>query len=212
MGSGSRLLCGMNAWLKRGRLGLQVRGYPCDCQWPEHCDSQQGGLPPTRMASKAPATSPAQPSSHAHSAQPEVTCSSDQAGSNGHPDQGGATSELPAIRPEDRQAPNATEQSMQRHVGNAEASSAEAASADRPTEACQQPGQLLGHGAEQAKLQRLEQEFVHDVYNAIAMHFSATRFAVWPKVCPKCLYRLTLSACLAQYLHISLPTAVATVV
>lgn len=31
-------------------------------------------------------------------------------------------------------------------------------------------------------LQRLEQKFVHDVYNAIAPHFSATRFAIWPKV------------------------------
>ena len=34
----------------------------------------------------------------------------------------------------------------------------------------------------EADLQRLEQEFVHDVYNAIAPHFSATRFAIWPKV------------------------------
>ena len=187
MGSGSRLLCGSNALLKQGHVGLQVRGCPCECQWPEHCDSQQGGLPPTRMASKAPATPTAQPSSHALSAQPEVTCSADQAGSNGHPDQGCATSELPATRQEDRQAPNATEQNMQRHVGNAVASSAGAASANCPAEACQQPEQLFGHGAEQAKLQRLEQEFVHDVYNAIAPHFSATRFAVWPKVCSKSL-------------------------
>ena len=29
---------------------LQVRGFPCDCQYPELCDSQQGALPPTRMA------------------------------------------------------------------------------------------------------------------------------------------------------------------
>lgn len=35
-------------------------------------------------------------------------------------------------------------------------------------------------------LQRLEQEFVHDVYNAIAPHFSATRFAIWPKVLDEC--------------------------
>jgi hypothetical protein len=25
---------------------------------------------------------------------------------------------------------------------------------------------------------------VHRVYDAIAPHFSATRFAIWPKVCP----------------------------
>ena len=34
----------------------------------------------------------------------------------------------------------------------------------------------------EADLQRMEQEFVHDVYNAIAPHFSSTRFAIWPKV------------------------------
>eukprot|EP00201_Polytomella_parva_P014001 CAMPEP_0175054522 /NCGR_PEP_ID=MMETSP0052_2-20121109/9552_1 /TAXON_ID=51329 ORGANISM="Polytomella parva, Strain SAG 63-3" /NCGR_SAMPLE_ID=MMETSP0052_2 /ASSEMBLY_ACC=CAM_ASM_000194 /LENGTH=460 /DNA_ID=CAMNT_0016319227 /DNA_START=358 /DNA_END=1740 /DNA_ORIENTATION=+ len=28
----------------------------------------------------------------------------------------------------------------------------------------------------------LERHYVHDVYNAIAPHFSATRFAIWPKV------------------------------
>ena len=38
----------------------------------------------------------------------------------------------------------------------------------------------------EADLQRLEQEFVHDVYNAIAPHFSATRFAIWPKVLHDC--------------------------
>ena len=47
------------------------------------------------------------------------------------------------------------------------------------------PGQKANTGKEdnsEAELQRLEQEFVHDVYNAIAPHFSATRFAIWPKV------------------------------
>lgn len=38
------------------------------------------------------------------------------------------------------------------------------------------------HTSKEAHLQRMEQEFVHDVYNAIAPHFSSTRFAIWPKV------------------------------
>ena len=38
------------------------------------------------------------------------------------------------------------------------------------------------HTSSEADLQRLEQQFVHDVYNAIAPHFSSTRFAIWPKV------------------------------
>lgn len=36
--------------------------------------------------------------------------------------------------------------------------------------------------SKEADLRRMEQEFVHDVYNAIAPHFSSTRFAIWPKV------------------------------
>ena len=28
---------------------LQTRGFPCDCVFPEHCDSQGIKLPPTRM-------------------------------------------------------------------------------------------------------------------------------------------------------------------
>ncbi len=38
------------------------------------------------------------------------------------------------------------------------------------------------HTSKEADLRRMEQEFVHDVYNAIAPHFSSTRFAIWPKV------------------------------
>lgn len=28
---------------------VQVRGYPCDCQYPGYCDSQLGKLPPPRV-------------------------------------------------------------------------------------------------------------------------------------------------------------------
>jgi len=35
---------------------------------------------------------------------------------------------------------------------------------------------------EPCRAQKLENEKVRDVYDAIAGHFSATRFAIWPKV------------------------------
>ena len=28
---------------------VQIRGFPCDCNYPIHCDSQASDLPPTRM-------------------------------------------------------------------------------------------------------------------------------------------------------------------
>ena len=28
---------------------LQIRGFPCDCSFPEECDSQASQLPPTRL-------------------------------------------------------------------------------------------------------------------------------------------------------------------
>ena len=28
---------------------LQIRGFPCECEYPEHCDSQKSTLPPTRL-------------------------------------------------------------------------------------------------------------------------------------------------------------------
>jgi hypothetical protein len=32
--------------------GAQVRGFPCDCRFPESCDSQGSQLPPTRAAAR----------------------------------------------------------------------------------------------------------------------------------------------------------------
>ncbi len=39
-----------------------------------------------------------------------------------------------------------------------------------------------GVGNHEAAAEQLEAQHVHQVYDAIASHFSATRFAVWPKV------------------------------
>lgn len=36
-------------------------------------------------------------------------------------------------------------------------------------------------------LERMEARYVHNVYDIIATHFSATRFAIWPKVAVYCL-------------------------
>lgn len=36
-------------------------------------------------------------------------------------------------------------------------------------------------------LERMEARYVHNVYDIIATHFSATRFAIWPKVPVYCL-------------------------
>lgn len=41
--------------------------------------------------------------------------------------------------------------------------------------------ELLGEGKEEAVAREMERLHVHDVYDTIAPHFSATRFAVWPK-------------------------------
>ncbi|KAL0038021.1 hypothetical protein WJX79_009793 [Trebouxia sp. C0005] len=104
----------------------KVRGYPCDCQWPEHCDSQQSQLPPTRMALK---------------------------------------SQMPGTTSPGSQPSNLIEQCIKDEADAAHG---------KPSS-----GQ---HTSKEADLQRMEQEFVHDVYNAIAPHFSSTRFAIWPKV------------------------------
>ena len=69
-------------------------------------------------------------------------------------------------------APAAAEHAQQApETGQQAAPSANAAAADG-----------VPRGDSERELQQLEQAYVHDVYNAIAPHFSATRFAVWPKV------------------------------
>ena len=38
----------------------------------------------------------------------------------------------------------------------------------------------------EAAAEQMESTYVHQVYDAIAPHFSATRFAIWPKVSERC--------------------------
>ena len=99
---------------------MQVRGFACDCAYPECCDSQAAPLPATRLALKQ------QGGGQALGGPPES-----------------------AVLGE-REAAGST--------GDSLCSSSDAA------------------------LVQLEAEHVVKVYDAIAQHFSATRFAIWPKV------------------------------
>ncbi len=46
-----------------------------------------------------------------------------------------------------------------------------------------QPDQQHDSTASSAAGQQMESRYVHGVYDIIAGHFSATRYAIWPKVC-----------------------------
>ena len=47
-----------------------------------------------------------------------------------------------------------------------------------------QPDRQHSSSASSAAGQRMESRYVHGVYDIIAGHFSATRYAIWPKVRP----------------------------
>ena len=168
-------------------LPWQVRGYPCTCQWPEHCDSQQSSLPPTRMAQKVYQPQPAAPTlnNEVHLEQLRNASAAPQQLSNAP-----ATS-LDSFQAASGWPPGQTLQpSEQCLVGRQSEADAAAlgfqhsdAVGGQPQIETRQNGSQL---ETEADLQRLEQEFVHDVYNAIAPHFSATRFAIWPKVMNDC--------------------------
>lgn len=155
-------------------VAWQVRGYPCNCQWPEHCDSQQSSLPPTRMAQKAHQS---QPSDHNSVQLYQGSIAPQQ------PGVASATSSDSLQSASDSCPIQPLEQSPVGRQAEAGATSLGLQPCDdlvgKPQLAARQNG---SQDATEADLQRLEQEFVHDVYNAIAPHFSATRFAIWPKV------------------------------
>lgn len=178
-------------------LLCQVRGYPCTCPWPEHCDSQQSSLPPTRMAQKADQSQLVAPKlSHQlqsvqlqpASTAPRQPSTASAMSSNALHSASGCCSDQP-MRP--------AEQSLggrQAETGDAVRGlgPCDAVGGQHQVEARQTGSQQRGTEHEtEAELQRLEQEFVHDVYNAIAPHFSATRFAIWPKVLAYCGAPLT---------------------
>jgi len=54
--------------------------------------------------------------------------------------------------------------------------------AAQPAAAAAQPPQPPAAADSDQLSEQLESAYVHQVYDAIAPHFSATRFAIWPKV------------------------------
>ncbi len=190
-------------------VDMQVRGFPCACAWPALCDSQGGGLPPTRMAQLAAEGSSAQitgpeaaliraalarsgaktgsKEGAAAAAEAEVdACSSSsepavQCDASGKPAAGDASSsggdaavaDCPCTREGAASTADSGQISIQEPPGHERRGSGQGAgTSGREESGC----------SSEAHLEQLEALHVHSVYDIIADHFSATRFAVWPKV------------------------------
>lgn len=125
----------------------QVRRTPCDCAYPEHCDSQLAPLAPTRLALKQLELE-SQQQQQPQRAEQQHGSQQQPAGAAGAAEQG---IEQPQQQPQQHQPQQA------------------------------QPGEPQQPVAE-SQLAALEARYVHAVYDAIAPHFAATRFAVWPRV------------------------------
>ena len=146
----------------------QVRGIPCDCAYPEDCDSQLSTLPPTRKALAAAAAAAAA------AAVDGATGDSAEASHSGSGDK--PESQAPA----DGTVYSAAAPSA--HVVCMETADSAANEAREPP--CAGAGRLaaaeLRGDRSEAALQRLEDCMVNGVYNAIAPHFSATRCGSYP--------------------------------
>ncbi|KAJ9515470.1 hypothetical protein QJQ45_016460 [Haematococcus lacustris] len=158
----------------------QVRGFPCTCAWPDACDSQAGGAPPTRLATLGLAGGPL----------PGLP--RDSSGACSH-------AALPALsvadaRTETVSAGVAADEVPMSKIGTAEGieprTLGTVEKAPEAGEVANPPAALrtavtsktaAGTGSGQ-QLQALEDRHVNAVYDAIASHFSATRFAIWPRV------------------------------
>ncbi|BDA48090.1 probable alkylated DNA repair protein alkB homolog 8 [Coccomyxa sp. Obi] len=188
----------------------KVRGFPCDCSWPECCDSQGGGMPPTRMALAFQAGTP-QPTTAAAmmpfhtglvgselqgSQQPSAEQHGIEACSSGSE----ALVERCDSDAKDTSSSCACDQLRMQSPGEPMHSPADASDSQpeaeqrwstagpscvpRAPEASLSALELRGSSADQSDehLERMEARYVHNVYDIIATHFSATRFAIWPKV------------------------------
>lgn len=169
--------------------GLQVRGFPCECSWPECCDSQGGGMPPTRMALAAqqtgalhtsaaaaslPAHSPAQSQDMPRpSGEPEPTGRISGGSADGSAVDCSAAGCSRCREPDSAADSISAVAASERHPGGLKGGLEPA-----------QPGSGRCEAVDEndAELERMEARYVHSVYDIIATHFSATRFAIWPKV------------------------------
>lgn len=132
---------------------VQVRGYACDCPWPDECDSRQGGPLPTRIAA-LPRSSPPEAPEPACELQPAAPVG--PAGATTMEGGGGGG----------------------RMNGCREGGPPDSGSSWRPD--AEQGGTDAQQDAQEQErsLQVLEDAHVHSVYDAIAPHFSATRQVV----------------------------------
>ena len=208
----------------------QVRGYPCKCKWPGSCDSQGGGMPPTRMALAAQENSPGTasncsgPEPSADQKAPDGVVPDDEQQQIFH------TSD-PSVSQRDGVAPrrleilslaNGGQSDEQQHAqarSSGSAKDSESAEHSEQSSAAshvlsdkQHVGELetqpmhgssagIQHSGPQSSTagQQMESRYVHGVYDIIAGHFSATRFAIWPKV-NYCLTRFISGLLLLHYI------------
>jgi hypothetical protein len=187
----------------RAALLPQVRGFPCDCAFPQYCDSQQGALPPTRMAASGgslpaavgtPAPTTAATAATAGSAGPAGPAEAVGEGAAATAEAAAAASRhtsgcaaRPSAHEESRPATDGAEAACAGAAAGGPDGAADAAAAAGVgrgalgEEICLSAGPPAGPAAEEA-LSLLELEHVHKVYDAIAHHFSATR-----RVCERLL-------------------------
>lgn len=134
----------------------QVRRCPCDCSYPDACDSQLSTLPPTRKAATAAAAVAAAAAASAAATSAAAT-------------EGGANS---GTEP----SPNASYSTPRADPDRDDHSWGRAAAEAQGGEAGGNAGTEPQGGQSEAALQQLEDQMVNGVYNAIAPHFSATRY------------------------------------
>lgn len=180
-----RLLCVARDWPPPALLSAQIRGYACDCAWPEHCDSRKGGPLPTRLAAARahgdappppPPTAPGaanhgdgMPSlhqqQHHQDAAAKAAVEAAAAERDVHPGVGLAATGGPAAQ---QAGPRDGPAASQLQEGGASGAAGDAG---------EEEGEMVeeeeGGGDRQAE--RLEAAHVHAVYDAIAPHFSSTR-------------------------------------
>lgn len=152
------------AWAKQVRIPhMQVRSFPCDCAYPACCDSQEGCIPPTRAMLRTSGGS----SSGAGSSESSV-------GSRWQ-DAGGCSGGGAWLVPEGVLAAATDDSTLQQAVSqeqgpqpNGDGSSSQVDGGGGGSSAVEEV---------ERELQQLEQRYVHSVYNAIAPHFSSTRYA-----------------------------------
>lgn len=138
----------------------QVRGYACDCSFPEDCDSQLQCLPPTRaLAACTPALS----------AQPKTPVDAMSLAAKSH------EAERSLEAPKDGSPDGAVKQQQQQQQLPTPGEGAVANTAGDDCNEQQNLAVSVDSAEVEARCQQLEDRFVNDVYNTIAPHFNATR-------------------------------------